>query len=90
MAYLKRFPLDLLKIDKSFIDDIPHLQDDREIAAAIVALGHTLRLKVLAEGVENAEQLEFLRAHGCDLYQGYFKSPPVKAEEFAALVRSQM
>ncbi len=90
LAYLKRFPLDLLKIDKSFIDDIPHLQDDREIAAAIVALGHTLRLKVLAEGVENAEQLEFLRAQGCDLYQGYFKSPPVKAEEFAALVRSQM
>ena len=90
LAYLKRFPIDMLKIDKSFIDDIHQLQDDREITAAIVALGHILRLKVLAEGVENAEQLEFLRAQGCDLYQGYFYSPPVTAEEFAAMVRSQM
>jgi len=85
LAYLKRFPLDVLKIDKTFIDDIPREQDDREIAAAIVGMGHTLRLKVLAEGVETPEQLDFLRTQGCDLYQGHFNSPAVPAEAFVAL-----
>ncbi|MGE5531847.1 MAG: putative bifunctional diguanylate cyclase/phosphodiesterase, partial [Bacteroidota bacterium] len=89
LAYLKRFPLDVLKIDKSFVDDIPRLQDDMEIAAAIVALGHTLRLKVLAEGVETAEQLVFLRAQGCDLYQGYYRSQPVPAEAFVTLLQRE-
>jgi EAL domain-containing protein (putative c-di-GMP-specific phosphodiesterase class I) len=87
LAYLKRFPIDVLKIDKSFVDDIPYLQDDMEIAAAIVVMGHTLHLKVLAEGVETAAQLAFLRAHGCDLYQGYFRSKPVPADAFMALVQ---
>ena len=82
LAYLKRFPLDVLKIDKSFVDDIPHLRDDMEIAATIVAMGHTLRFKVLAEGVETEEQLAFLVSQGCDYYQGYLKSPPVPAEDF--------
>ena len=89
LAYLKRFPLDVLKIDKSFVDDIPRLQDDMEIAAAIVALGHTLRLKVLAEGVETAEQLVFLSAQGCDLYQGYYISQPVPAEAFVTLLQRE-
>ncbi|MEQ1529646.1 MAG: EAL domain-containing protein, partial [Methylococcales bacterium] len=86
LAYLKLFPLDVLKIDKSFIDDIPFLKDDMEITAAIVAMGHNLGFKVLAEGVETAEQLLFLKNQGCDLYQGYLKSRPLPAEEFAALL----
>jgi diguanylate cyclase (GGDEF)-like protein/PAS domain S-box-containing protein len=86
LAYLKHFPLDLLKIDKSFIDDIPHLQDDMEIASTIIAMGHILGFKVLAEGVETPEQLAFLQEKGCDMYQGYIKSSPIPAEEFAELL----
>ena len=89
LAYLKRFPLDVLKIDKSFIDDIPLLKDDMEITATIIAMGHTLGFKVLAEGVETPEQLAFLRGKGCDTYQGYIKSKPVPAEAFADLLRNQ-
>ncbi|NOT13512.1 MAG: EAL domain-containing protein [Methylococcaceae bacterium] len=87
LANLKCFPLDVLKIDKSFIDEIPYHQDDMEIAATIVAMGHTLGYKVLAEGVETKEQLAFLKSKGCDLYQGYFCSRPLPASEFAALLR---
>ncbi|MFA6053037.1 MAG: EAL domain-containing protein [Methylobacter sp.] len=89
LAYLKRFPLDVLKIDKSFIDDIPHKQDDMEIAATIVAMGHTLGFKVLAEGVETVEQLDFLQQQGCDLYQGYLNSHPLSAEDFDELLREE-
>jgi len=89
LAYLKRFPVDVLKIDKSFIDDIPHLQDDMEITATIIAMGHTLGFKVLAEGVETQEQLDFLRKKGCDAYQGYFASKPIPAEDFAELLSAQ-
>ncbi len=89
LAYLKHFPLDVLKIDKSFIDDIPHLQDDMEIAATIIAMGHILGFKVLAEGVETLEQLAFLREKRCDTYQGYIKSPPVPADAFVKLLQDQ-
>lgn len=89
LAYLKHFPLDSLKIDKSFIDDIPHLQDDMEIAATIIAMGHMLGFKVLAEGVETVEQLAFLQDKGCDTYQGYLKSKPLPADEFVELLRAQ-
>jgi len=89
LSYLKRFPLDILKIDKSFVDDIPFHQDDMEIAATIIAMGHTLGFKVLAEGVETAEQLAFLQAKGCDMYQGYLTSPPVTAEEFEKLLKKK-
>ncbi len=89
LAYLKHFPLDMLKIDKSFIDDIPHLQDDMEIAATIIAMGHILGFKVLAEGVETMAQLAFLQEIGCDMYQGYIKSKPVPAHEFVELLRDQ-
>jgi len=82
LAYLKRFPLDVLKIDKSFIDDIPYDKSDMEISATIIAMGKTLGFKVLAEGVETKEQLNFLVEKGCDLYQGYFKSKPVDSIEF--------
>ena len=86
LAYLKRFPLDVLKIDKSFVDDIPHHRDDMEIAATIIAMSHTLNLKVLAEGVETAEQLAFLQLKGCNQYQGYLTSPPLPTEDFVALL----
>jgi diguanylate cyclase (GGDEF)-like protein/PAS domain S-box-containing protein len=89
LAYLKRFPLDVLKIDKSFIDDIPSLQDDMEITATIVSMGHILGFKVLAEGVETLEQLAFLQEKGCDTYQGFIKSKPLPAEEFARFLREQ-
>jgi diguanylate cyclase (GGDEF)-like protein/hemerythrin-like metal-binding protein/PAS domain S-box-containing protein len=89
LAYLKHFPLDVLKIDKSFIDDIPHLQDDMEITATIIAMGHILGFKVLAEGVETPEQLAFLQEKKCNLYQGYILSPPVPAEAFARLLQEQ-
>jgi len=88
LAHLKRFPLDVLKIDKSFVDDIPHGQDDVAIASAIVAMGHSLGFQVLAEGVENAEQLAFLKSLGCDLYQGYLASRPVPAADFARLLKA--
>ncbi|WP_024872464.1 bifunctional diguanylate cyclase/phosphodiesterase [Tolumonas lignilytica] len=89
LSYLKLFPLDVLKIDKSFVDDIPHKKSDMEIAAAIVAMAHTLQLNVLAEGVETQEQLAFLKEQGCDCYQGYLMSPPVPAEQFEKLLRTQ-
>ncbi len=89
LAHLKRFPLDILKIDKSFVDDIPDHEDDNEIAAAIIGMAHTLRLKVMAEGVETEEQLNFLRGRGCDYYQGYYKSPAVPAEAFEALISAE-
>ena len=89
LSYLKRFPLDVLKIDKSFVDDIPEKRDDMEIANTVIAIGHTLGFKVLAEGVETVEQLEFLKAQGCDLYQGFLMSQPLPAEEFKMLLHKK-
>lgn len=86
LAYLKRFPIDVLKIDKSFVDHLPHDRHDGAIASAIIAMGHILDFSVLAEGVENDEQLAFLRDKGCDSYQGYLKSRPLPAAEFVALL----
>jgi EAL domain-containing protein (putative c-di-GMP-specific phosphodiesterase class I) len=87
LSYLKRLPLDVLKIDKSFVDDIPNSKDDMEIAATIVGIAHTLRLKVLAEGVETKEQFAFLKEQGCDMYQGYLMSKPIPADQFEQLLR---
>ena len=86
LAYLRRFPLDVLKIDKSFVDDLPQQREAMEIAATIIAMGHTLGLKVLAEGVETPEQLAFLQLKGCDRYQGYLTSPPIPAPAFVTLL----
>lgn len=88
MSYLRRLPLDKLKIDRSFISEIAARPDDASIVQAIVSLAHSLRLKVVAEGVETAAQLEFLRNLACDQYQGYFFSKPLPASEFEALMRS--
>ncbi|HWR78090.1 MAG TPA: EAL domain-containing protein [Thiobacillus sp.] len=86
LSYLRHFPLDTLKIDKSFVRDIPRHRDDMEIATAIIQLAHVLGFTVLAEGVETDEQLSFLRDRGCDLYQGYLFSKPVPAAEFMRLL----
>ena len=88
LSYLRRFPIDVLKIDQSFVNDIVMQADDAAIVRAIISLAHGLRLKVIAEGVETVEQLGFLRNHGCNQVQGYLFSRPVPAEEFAALVKS--
>jgi len=86
LSYLRRFPLDKLKIDRSFIRDLMTNADDVCIVRAIISLAHSLRLRVVAEGVETEQQLDFLRELGCDQYQGFFCSPAVPAETFAALI----
>jgi EAL domain-containing protein (putative c-di-GMP-specific phosphodiesterase class I) len=86
LAYLRHFPIDVLKIDKSFVSDITHSSDDAAIVCAIISLAHNLRLKVIAEGVETKAQLEFLRQHGCDQMQGYLFSRPLAAPAFEALL----
>jgi diguanylate cyclase (GGDEF)-like protein/PAS domain S-box-containing protein len=87
LAYLKRFPIDELKIDRGFVRDIPQDKSDMEIAATVIAMAKGLRLKVVAEGVETAEQLSFLSQQGCNTYQGYFHSHPLPAEQFTELLR---
>src|SRR6266853_1414034 len=88
LAYLKRFPLDCIKIDRSFIKDIPTEADDMAITKGVIALGHSLRLKVVAEGVETVEQRDFLRSNDCDEMQGFLFSKPLPAEEVTALLKN--
>ncbi|MFH0709736.1 MAG: EAL domain-containing protein [Pseudomonadota bacterium] len=86
LSYLKRFPIDVLKIDKSFVDDLPFDADDMAIVTAIIAMGTALGFQILAEGTERIEQIEFLKERGCTMYQGYYKSPPLPAKEFFELL----
>ena len=85
LSYLKKFPIDIIKIDRSFIHEIPDNQDDMEITSAVIAMAHNLKLKVVAEGIETAEQLKFLRRHRCDVGQGYLFDRPIPGHE---LIRS--
>ena len=77
LSYLKKFPIDVIKIDRSFIMDIPEDEDDMEITSAVIAMAHNLKLKVVAEGIETAAQLAFLRRHNCDIGQGYLFDQPI-------------
>jgi EAL domain-containing protein (putative c-di-GMP-specific phosphodiesterase class I) len=90
MSYLRRFPIDKLKIDRSFISELTTNMADASIVKAIISLAHSLRLKVVAEGVETAEQLELLRELGCDQYQGFFRSAAVPPDEIEESVRSSI
>ena len=87
LNYLKRFPIDKLKIDRSFVEDLPHDLNDSAIVQAIINLAKSLRMIVIAEGVETKPQLDFLRSLSCEIYQGYLGGRPVDAEQFAALLK---
>jgi EAL domain-containing protein (putative c-di-GMP-specific phosphodiesterase class I) len=88
LSYLRKFPIDALKIDQSFVRQITIAPDETTIVAAIISMGRSLKLRVIAEGVETQEQLAFLRAHECDEAQGYYFSRPVVPGEFARLLES--
>jgi diguanylate cyclase (GGDEF)-like protein/PAS domain S-box-containing protein len=88
LNYLKRFPIDKFKIDQSFVCDLTTDTDDAVIVSTIISMAHSLKLKVIAEGVETAEQLAFLKQQGCDEMQGYYFSQPLSAEEFTKLLSS--
>jgi EAL domain-containing protein (putative c-di-GMP-specific phosphodiesterase class I) len=89
LSYLQQFPIDALKIDQSFVRRIADNPDETAIVSAIIAMGQSMHLRVIAEGVETLEDLTFLKAHTCDEAQGYYFSRPVPAEEFARLIASQ-
>ena len=86
LEYLKRLPIDKLKIDKSFIDSVLHNTDDANIVQAVIALGHNMNMQIIAEGVENEQQAKFLQEHQCDFGQGYFYSKPLPAKKMGLLI----
>jgi EAL domain-containing protein (putative c-di-GMP-specific phosphodiesterase class I) len=89
LAYLRRFSVDTLKIDQSFIWNMLKERGDSVIPIAIISLAHSLGMKVIAEGVETVEQCALLRDHGCDQIQGYYFSKPVSADDFAKMVKEE-
>jgi diguanylate cyclase (GGDEF)-like protein len=88
LVYLKRLPIDTLKIDKEFIGDLTRDPDDEAITATVITMGHSLGLNVIAEGVESEQQLGYLREQGCDEIQGFWLSPPLDAHRCLAFIRS--
>jgi diguanylate cyclase (GGDEF)-like protein/PAS domain S-box-containing protein len=86
LSYLRKFPINALKIDQSFVRQISHAPDETTIVTAVISMGRSLNLRVVAEGVETQEELAFLQAHLCDEAQGYYFSKPVPAEAFATLL----
>jgi EAL domain-containing protein (putative c-di-GMP-specific phosphodiesterase class I) len=87
LSYLRRFPLQVLKIDRSFIFDLETDQNNKALVDAIIAMAHSLNLEIVAEGVENEQQRDYLRHRDVKIIQGYFFSPPVPAEKFRDLLR---
>ncbi|MFP5391228.1 MAG: putative bifunctional diguanylate cyclase/phosphodiesterase, partial [Gammaproteobacteria bacterium] len=89
MSYLKTFPVGCLKVDRSFVCDLPHNLEDAAITRAIIALASSLKMEIVAEGIETVEQAEFLRANGCHKSQGHFYSKPIPAAQFSQLLRQR-
>ena len=91
LTYLRRFPVDVLKIDRSFVRsvDVPN-SDDRPITSLIISLGHTLKLQIVAEGVERESQLRWLAQEGCHAFQGYLVSAPLPAQAFEQFLRERL
>jgi EAL domain-containing protein (putative c-di-GMP-specific phosphodiesterase class I) len=87
LSYLRQFPVDKLKIDRSFVRDVALGRGDAAITTAIISMAKSLHLKVIAEGVENASQLRFLQEHQCDEIQGYYLSKPIGADEAAFMLQ---
>jgi diguanylate cyclase (GGDEF)-like protein/PAS domain S-box-containing protein len=90
LSSVKRFPIDVIKVDRSFIRDIPQDSDDKALTEAIIRMAKSLSLTVVAEGVETKEQVDFLQQHACDEFQGYYFSKPVPAEDFSALLQANL
>ena len=88
LSYMKRLPLNIIKIDRSFINDLPHDQNDMAISQAIISLSRSLGYEVVAEGVETQEQMDYLIQNSCKFAQGYFFSKPVSADDFASQVEA--
>jgi EAL domain-containing protein (putative c-di-GMP-specific phosphodiesterase class I) len=89
LGYLKRFPVDSLKIDRTFVKDLPHDRDDVAITRAIIAMAHSLQVGVVAEGVERRDQFEVLRAEGCDQFQGFLCQPALREEDLVRFLEQK-
>ncbi|MGE0384014.1 MAG: EAL domain-containing protein, partial [Gammaproteobacteria bacterium] len=89
LSYLKRFPIDTLKIDRAFVKDVDEDEESASIVEAVVVMAHGLKLTVVAEGVENSRQLDWLRKHGCDRAQGYLLCRPMPAEELEPMLSAR-
>jgi EAL domain-containing protein (putative c-di-GMP-specific phosphodiesterase class I) len=89
LNYLRHFPIDTLKIDRSFVNDIASDAGAANICRSVITIGHELGMRVLAEGVETSEQVDYLQRNGCDAYQGYWFGRPVPAEEAERLLRAR-
>jgi EAL domain-containing protein (putative c-di-GMP-specific phosphodiesterase class I) len=90
LSYVQRFPIDTLKIDQSFVRDLATDAGAANIVTAVISMGNSLHMRVVAEGIETREQLEFLQIHGCPVGQGFYFSRPVPAQEFAKLLERDM